>query len=163
MRISRIVSMLAAGLAVGASALQAQNATISVTATVLSQLTAAAGNPLAFGNVTPGVAKTVAAAAAAAGSFNLTGQNNQGVQVSFTLPTNLTSGANTLPIGTWTGLYNTVNTQAGTAFTPSAGGQNATLSGAGRLFLWLGATVTPAAAQTAGSYTGTVVLNVVYQ
>jgi len=163
MRIFRIVSMLAVGLALRASALQAQSATIQVTATVLSQLTAAAGTTLAFGNVTPGVAKTVSAAAAAAGSFNLTGQNNQGVQMSFTLPTNLTSGANNLPIGTWTGLFNQANVQAGTAFTPSAAGQNATLSATGRLFLWVGATVTPAAAQVAGSYTGAVVLNVVYQ
>jgi hypothetical protein len=163
MRSSRTVSLIAAGLAFGASALQAQSATIQVTATVLSQLTAAAGNPLAFGNVTPGVAKTVAASAAAAGSFNLTGQINQGVQVSFTLPTNLTSGANNLPIGTWTGFYNQVNVQGGTAFIPSAAGQNATLSGTGRLYLWIGATVTPGGAQAAGSYLASVVLNVVYQ
>lgn len=163
MRITRAAVMIAAGLAFGASAAQAQSATIQVTANVLTALTAAATGNLVFGNVTPGVAKTIAATGAGAGAFNLTGQASQGVTVSFTLPTNLTSGVNNLAIGTWTGLWNTTATQTGTAFTPSAGGQNLNLTAAGRLWLWIGATVTPTAGQAAGAYTASAVLNVVYQ
>ncbi len=164
MRYLTPVSLAVAGLIMGGNLLNAQSANINATATVLSPITVTAGTALAFGNVTPGVAKVVAASAASAGSFSLVGQASQGIQVSFTLPTNLTSGANNMPIGTWTGLYNPANNQAtGTAFTPSAVAQNGTTSAGGNFFVWVGGTVTPAAAQAAGAYTGSVTMNVVYQ
>ena len=83
--------------------------------------------------------------------------------MTFTLPTNLTFGANNLPIGTWTGQHNATNTVPGTAFTPSAASTLAVLAaGTGNRFVFIGATVTPAVAQVAGAYTGTVTMNVVY-
>jgi hypothetical protein len=164
MRTIKAVSMIVAGLALGTNILNAQSASINATATVLSPITVTAGNPLAFGNVTPGVAKVVAASAASAGSFSLTGQASQGINISFTLPTNLVSGGNNLPIGTWTGLTNAANNQAaGVAFTPSASAQAGTTSATGTFFVWVGGTVTPAAAQAAGAYTGSITMNVVYQ
>lgn len=163
MRILKAVSIAMTGFALGTSALSAQSATIQVTATVLSQITIT-GTSLVFGNVTPGVSKTVLSSAAAAGTFTITAAANAGVQLSFTLPANLTSGANTMPIGTWTGRYNPNNVQASAiAFTPSASAQNATVSAVSKLYVWIGATVTPAAAQAAGAYTGSIVMNVVYQ
>ena len=164
MRNMKPVSLVIAGLLMGANLLNAQSASINATATVLSPITVTAGAALAFGNVTPGVAKTVLASSAAAGTFSLTGQASQGIQIAFTLPTNLTSGANNLPIGTWTGLFNSANNQGtGTAFTPSAAATNGTTSATGNFFVWVGGTVTPAAAQVAGAYTGNVTMNVVYQ
>lgn len=165
MRNMKAVSMMVAGLVLSANVLSAQSANISATATVLSPIVVTAGNPLAFGNVTPGVAKVVAANAASAGTFSLVGQAAQGIQISFTLPTNLTSGVNNLPIGTWTGLFNTTNvTGSATAFTPSASATNGTTAaGTGNFFVWVGGTVTPAAAQAAGTYTGSVTMSVVYQ
>ena len=57
-----------------------------------------------------------------------------------------------MPIGTWTGGWNnTANTPAGaTGFTPSAA---ATIvpSGGASLWVWVGGTVSPAAAQAAGA------------
>src|SRR5882672_5249369 len=147
MRTIKAVSLFVAGLALSANVLNAQSANINATATVLSPIAVTAGNALAFGNVTPGVAKVVAASAASAGSFSLIGQASQGIQVSFTLPTNLVSGGNNLPIGTWTGLTNTTNSQGtGVGFTPSAAPTNGTTSGTGAFFVWVGGTVTPAAA-----------------
>jgi len=151
---------------VAATAVRAQgvNGSITATATVQSPITVTGVQNLAFGNVFPGVAKTVAYSDATnGGRFDVTGQASTPVTYSFTLPTNLTSSGNNLPIGSWTGYVNTTNaTSGGSAITPSATPAGATLSAGGALFFFLGATVTPANNLPAGSYTGTVTLTVSY-
>ena len=165
MRTTTVLSALvAAGLTVGAATAEAQNsATIQATATVLSALQVTEGQDLTFGNVTPGVAKTVAIADAGAGRFDIVKAATSGVTLSFTLPANLTSGANSLPIGTWSGGYNTTQTPTGaTTFTPSAGGFNTAVTPGTELYVYVGATVSPGAAQAAGAYSGDVTMSVVY-
>jgi hypothetical protein len=164
MRATVLSAVLAAGFSFGAATLEAQNsATIQATATVLSAVTVAAGSNLDFGNVTPGVNKTIGIADAGAGRFDVTKAATEGVTLSFTLPTDLTSGANNLPIGSWTGGWNTSATPAGaTTFTPSAGGTNTAATAGTAITVYVGATVSPAAAQVAGSYTGDVTMSVVY-
>jgi uncharacterized protein DUF4402 len=156
------VALVALGMAAGAVALQAQSASINVTASVQQPITVTAGNALAFGTVFPGVPVTVGVASASAGTFTVAGQAIAGVLLSFALPTNLTSGANTLPIGSWTGNWNMTNSPTGTSFTPSGTNTSATLSATGALHVFVGATVTPTVTQTAGSYTGTVTMTVIY-
>lgn len=165
MRTATVLSaVLAAGFSLGAATLEAQtSATIQATATVLSAVTVAAGTDLVFGNVTPGVNKTVAIADAGAGRFDVTKAASQGVTLSFTLPTDLSDGVNNLPIGSWTGGWNTSATPAGaTAFVPSAGGTNTAATAGTSIVVYVGATVSPAAAQVAGNYTGDVTMSVVY-
>jgi hypothetical protein len=165
MRTATVLSaVLAAGLTVGAATAEAQNsASIQATATVLSALTVAAGNNLAFGNVTPGVNKTVAIADAGAGRFDVTKAANSGVTLSFTLPTDLASGGDLLPIGTWTGGWNTSQTPVGAnGFTPSGAGTNTSVTAGTAIHVYVGATVSPAAAQAAGNYSGNVTMSVVY-
>jgi hypothetical protein len=165
MRTATVLSaVLAAGFGFGAATLEAQtSANIQATATVLSAVSVAAGSDLQFGNVTPGVNKTVAIADAGAGRFDVTKAATQGVTLAFTLPTNLTDGVNNLPIGTWTGGWNTSATPIGaTAFTPSAGGTNTAATAGTGIVVYVGATVSPGAAQVAGSYAGTVTMSVVY-
>ncbi|HEY7637281.1 MAG TPA: hypothetical protein VH763_17140 [Gemmatimonadales bacterium] len=163
MRTATVLSaVLAASLSFGAATVQAQSATIQATATVLSAITVT-GTNLAFGNVTPGVNKTVAITDAGAGEFTVTKAAATSVALTFTLPTQLTSGGNTMPIGTWTGGWNnTANNAAGaTTFTPSAAATTVP-SGGANLWVWVGGTVSPAAAQAAGPYTGNVSMQVVY-
>jgi hypothetical protein len=165
MRTATVLSaVLAAGFSFGAATLEAQtSANIQATATVLSAVTVVAGKDLQFANVTPGVNKTIAIADAGAGRFDVTKAANQGVTLSFTLPATLASGANTLPIGTWTGGWNTSATPAGaTTFTPSPAGTNTTATAGTAISVYVGATVAPAAAQVAGSYTGTVTMSAIY-
>lgn len=164
MRTATVLSALvAAGLTVGAATAEAQtSAGIQATATVLSALTVTAGNDLVFGNVTPGVNKTIAITDGGAGTFNVSKSAASGVTLSFTLPTNLTSGTDLLPINSWTGGWNTSATPAGaTTFTPSAAGTNTT-DAATALTVFVGATVSPVAAQAAGNYSGTVTMSAVY-
>jgi len=160
---TRVSATLAVVLSLAASAARAQSANITATATVFQAMTVTGARTLDFGNVFPGVAKAIGVAAATSGRFDLTGQNSANVNVSFTLPANLVSGANNLPIGTWTGCTNTSNATAGcTAFTPSAANTATAFSATGALFVWVGATVTPAANQAAGTYNGTVTMTAAY-
>ncbi|HEX5437844.1 MAG TPA: DUF4402 domain-containing protein [Gemmatimonadaceae bacterium] len=154
--------------AAGASVAAAQTGTINATATVLEPITISGTSELQFGTVFPGVAKTIAVSDAGAGEFTVGGDGGAQVAVSFNLPTNLASGGNNLPIGSWAGYLNTTNsaTSGGSTFTPSGTAFNANLSGttgtAGSMFVFLGATVTPTITQVAGTYTNTVTMTVAY-
>ncbi len=164
MRATVLSAALAAALGLGAVTAEAQtSANIQATATVLSAVTVTGANDLTFGNVTPGVAKTVGIADAGAGRFDITKAASQGVTLSFTLPTDLSDGTNNLPIGSWTGGWNTSATPAGaTTFTPDAAGTNTAATAGTTLSVYVGATVTPAGGQAAGSYSGTVTMSAIY-
>jgi hypothetical protein len=131
---------------------------MSARATVISALTVAGTADLAFGNVAPTSSKVVLAKNG--GRFSVTGAASQPVSVSFALPTNL--GHPAVAVGTWTGLWGTTpGAGAATAFVPAGPPATFTLSAGGRLFFWIGATVTTTAAPV-GSYTSPLTLTVVY-
>lgn len=151
-------------LTLGAFTVQAQtnSGSITATATVQTPINVSGAVNLDFGSVFPGLNKSVAVTDATAGRFDVTGQASAPVSMTFVLPANLVSGGNLLPIGTFTGNWNTTNAPTGTGFTPSAAATAATLSGTGALFVFVGATVSPVVNQPAGVYNGTVQMTVVY-
>ena len=64
---------------------------------------------------------------------------------------------------TITGGWNTSATPAGaTTFTPSASATNTTVTAGNTISVYVGATVSPGAAQAAGAYTGVVTMSAVY-
>ncbi len=156
------LALVLAGVAMAQG--QGVNGSIQATAQVQTPITVTGTQNLAFGNVFPGIAKAVAYSDVTnGGHFSVAGQASTPVTYSFTLPANLTSGGNNLPIGSWLGYVNTLNsTSGGSAITPSGTPVTATLSGSGALFLFVGATVTPAPTQASGAYAGTVTLTVSY-
>jgi hypothetical protein len=161
---TRAVPVLVA-LALTGTALEAQtnNASITATASVQSPINVLGAQQLNFGNVFPGVNKTIAATDLTnAGRFDVTGQASTAVTLSFTLPATLASGGNTMPIVSYTGVHAQNNAQVGgTAFTP-ASGATTPLSALGELWVWVGAQVQPATNQVAGVYTGSITMTVVY-
>mgnify|MGYP001394629168 CR=1 FL=1 len=163
---SKLSLTVVALLALGASAAQAQSAQISATATVQTALTVTAGNDLDFGPVFPGAGdRTIAPADANAGTFSLAGAAAAEVAMTFVLPPTLDRvlGGASMTIGSWTGVHNTSASAAGgTAFDPTGGPINANLNGTGDLYVFLGATLTVPAVQTAGDYAGTITLNASY-
>ena len=163
-RWAKVSTAVVAACVVAASNASAQSANINVTANVFQAIAVTGFRALDFGNVFPGVAKTIAPNAATAGRFDATGQVSANVNLTFTLPTNLVSGGNNLPIGTWTGCHDTDNNPAAgcTNFTPSASASAAAFSPTGTLFVFIGGSVTPAANQAAGAYTGTATLTLAY-
>lgn len=157
----RLATALA--LAGTAAPLAAQTASITATANVFRPITISGARNLDFANVFPGVNKSVAISAATSGRFDIVAEASQAVTLTFALPGTLANGANTLAIGTWTGCWNGTNSTTGcTAFTPSGTAANAIVGGATNLYVFVGATVSPTAAQVAGAYTGTLSLTVAY-
>ena len=136
---------------------------IQATATVLSAITVT-GTNLAFGNVTPGVNKTVADHRCRRGPVHGDeGRGHLGRAHLHPAGQPDVGRRTTCPIGTWTGGWNnTANSAVGaTGFTPSAAATTIP-SGGANLWVWVGATVSPAAAQAAGAYTGNVTMQVAY-
>jgi len=165
----RMLSKVVLGLAAAAmfatvnANAQSQTGGVTASANVQQPINVVGAVNLAFGNVFPGVSKTIAVTDAGAGRFDVSGQGSAPVLISFVLPANLTSGANNLSIGTWSGHHNTSNSPiGGTNFTPSAGTTNSAFSAGGSLFVFVGATVSPATNQAAGAYNGTVQMTVTY-
>jgi hypothetical protein len=146
---------------------QAQSASgnINAIARVRQPIVITPGQDLDFGIVIQGTPRTILQSDVAAGRFDATGTASANVNIDFTLPANLTSGANNLPIGTWTGCYNqTANSNgAGCTAIGNMSGTTATSFGAaGNLWVFVGATVTPGGAQAVGTYNGTVTLTLTY-
>jgi len=118
---------------------------------------------LAFGTLLPGMPTIVARTdAAKSGQFTLTGPHDSQAQLTFTLPAVLTGpGGATLPLTFGA-------SDAGYSQSQNIGGQIGfdpkqsfliTFSGQGRGSVFLGGTARPAPTQRAGSYTGTITLN----
>ncbi|HWO89730.1 MAG TPA: DUF4402 domain-containing protein [Gemmatimonadales bacterium] len=121
---------------------------------------------MAFGTVIPGVPVTVSwSDPLAAGQVEIRGNRNVQVSVQITLPAAMAGpfGA-TMPMlfGSADGGYSqTNNAAAATSFDPRSP-LVATLSPQGRLFIFLGGTVSPPVTQRAGAYTGTITVTVAY-
>ncbi len=138
---------------------------IVASATVLAPLQVQGLRDLDFGNVFPGVSYTINPTDATAGAWDIGGVATAEVSLVFTLPANLVSGGgDNLPID-WTGNtagWNSTDAPAGaTAFDPSAP-PLLNMSGAGALFVYIGATISPVSTQPNGVYTADVTLTVDY-
>jgi hypothetical protein len=118
---------------------------------------------LAFGTLLPGIPTIVPRTdPAKSGQFTLTGPHDSQAQLTFTLPAVLTGpGGATLPVTFGA-------SDAGYSQSQNIGGQIGfdpkqsfliTFSGQGRGSVFLGGTARPAPTQRAGSYTGTITLN----
>jgi hypothetical protein len=139
------------------------NASATVTATVQQPITVTKNNDLSFGNVFPGINKSIAVTAAGAAKFTTAGQASTPVNLTFTIPATIASGGNTLTLSTWAGHHSGVDLPSGgTSFTPSGSATSATLSALGSLYVYVGATAEPTPTQAAGSYTGNMTMTVVY-
>jgi hypothetical protein len=159
---STALAALATISGVGSASAQ-NNASATVTATVQQPITVTKNSDLSFGNVFPGLDKSIAVTAGGAAKFTVAGQASTPVNLTFTIPATIASGGNTLTLASWTGHYATTDvTSGGTTFTPSASATGATLSGTGALYVYVGATAQPTATQAAGSYSGSMTMTVVY-
>jgi len=160
---TKLTLVAAALVLTGTLQAQTNNASITATASVQTPINVVGAQQLSFGNVFPGVNKTINASDLSnAGRFDVTGQANAPVTLSFTLPATLSSGGNTMPIVSYTGVHAQNNAQTGgTAFAPVSGA-TPTLNGSGALWVWVGAQVQPATNQVAGVYTGSITMTVVY-
>lgn len=139
------------------------NASIEARAQVLTPLTVTPYQDLDFQNVIPGLNKTVAPGDVTSGRFDLVGSGTLEVQLDFgTLPTSLVSGGDNLPIsfGPSSAGWGHSLIPGPITFDPAVSHDTDLESGA--LTVWIGGTVSPAANQPAGLYTGNIMLTVSY-
>jgi hypothetical protein len=132
---------------------------MQATATVVSSLTVTSSNDLEFGNVTPGVNKTVDHKTSAdAGLWSIQGSGAAEVQLSFTsLPGQLTTGTENLSVS-YTASVGTVQSTSVDIPILAAGATDNLVGGS--LDVWIGGTVYPGASQPDGDYSATLTLEV---
>lgn len=115
--------------------------------------------PLSFGVMIPGTPEVVATTDGwRRATVQLAGSGQWSVR--FVLPTALVSASGqTIPLtfSTTSGAYTTSKSSTPTVFDPNTGTKINLTAGKGSAWVYLGGTATPAAMQTAGNYSATVV------
>lgn len=176
-----IMAVAAVSLLFGSSQLMAQDvANGTATATVVAALTVTASSPLAFGTVYQGVPKSISKNVADAAVFDISGQANADLLLYLSLPEFIATatgddrmvvsfsatdadidtalvgpGDPTTFVGGWQGEdpHNLMG----------AAGGDPCLGDAGLCAIFVGGKVIPTLDQTAGAYTGDIILTVAYQ
>jgi hypothetical protein len=148
-----------------ASQLRAQ-ATVQATGTVLQPIQMS-GTNLSFGNnIFPGIDKQVTRTNTNAAQFDISGEAGKEIVANFTLPSDLTDGANNLPI-----VFNALDAahagistdqSSATSFDPNSPLTTTLDATSGELYVWLGGTVTPDKNQPAGTYSADITLDIAY-
>lgn len=151
----------------GNALLYAQDATTTVTAEAeVEQPISVTGTSIDFGTVFPGDAPSIARTDAGAAEFTVTnGTADEEVAVDFILPATLDDGAGeSFPItfGADDLGHNTTNDPAGATGYDPATTLTTDLSGAGELYLWLGASITVGDPQVSGTYSGDIDIEIAY-
>jgi len=178
---SSVLVVVLALLLVSSSMVSAQDvATGTVTATVVAALSVTASSPLAFGTVYQGVPKSVSKNVAEAAVFDISGQANADLLLYLSLPEFIaTSSGDDRMVITFTTTDADIDTGlvgAGdpTSFTSgwqgedphnlmAVAGAEPCLGDAGLCAVYVGGKVVPTLDQTAGAYTGDIILTVAYQ
>jgi len=167
-----IALLIIGGISLAGPPVTAQeSATIQALATVLSSLSISGENNLQFGNVTPGVNKSVDKSEPGfAGEWYITGAPNAEITLDFALPDSLLLEADST-----NGLRIQFNNTDASFDDGSGSGQLAPagvldpngmgtedLGTTGEMRVWIGGTVYPRISQTGGDYAEDVVLSVAY-
>ena len=139
------------------------NATIQARATIQAALTVTAARDLNFGTVTAGIPGgfAVGVTTPAAGQWNMTGEGNLGVSLTFMLPSELTGTGTPVPISGWQALASPSSTPSGTPFTPTSGTAVSKFLSGGALWVFIGAIITPPVGSS-GNYSAPIMLTVAY-
>ncbi len=151
-------------------------ATRSATATIVTPIVVTSTTSLVFGNVTPGVTKTVSRTATGidttAAVFTISGDPGAGILVQFTLPEYMSATSGDRMQLLFSSSSCTVDSLAGTPAIPGAGawiGVNPRALPALKIgatnsstSIYLGGKVIPQPRQTAGSYSADIVISVSY-
>lgn len=168
------IMLVAAALLLPAPSSAQDVAVGQATATVLAILAVSATAALAFGTIYQGVPESIANSNAAAGIFTITGEGSAGISVYMQLPDYLaTATGDDRMVISFSTTDATVDSSANVdpaSFV--AGWQNQDPhnlpagieigGGSSQAALFLGGTVQPSVDQTAGAYTGDIVVTVAY-
>lgn len=180
-RIIIILAIFSALVLIGSAAF-AQSASLNSSATIVTPISATAVAPLAFGTISKGSMASVTATSSSAAAVSFSGDESDNITV--TIPSTVTIATTSGEAG---GSMTVTLNRAAIRYTPlgnippngaqsvdaSSGSVNVGLSmdnqgnavnndGIGQAYLWIGGSVTPAAAQQRGSYSGTFTVSAAY-
>ena len=163
-----LVAALGASLSMPtvAAAQNSDSDQIQATLTVIQAILVTGTQDLAFGTVLGGAAVTIDWQDPLAGALEIDAAPGEQIEATFTaLPAVLTrvGGTETVAI-TYTAGVNEVDDQStGTEVTdPTGTGASFTMPATGQVYIWLGGSVSPAAAQAVGDYVATIELTASY-
>lgn len=161
MRKLALTALAAAVVALPGAVSAQDNATMTVTATVLGPINVAVDQALDFGDVLPGVTYSVLSSdVGSAGRFAITGNGTSEVDLDLgVLPAALSDGTNDIAI-TWNAGFGATATAQDGSFVPASGATTNLVGGA--LWVFLGGEITPAVDQAPGAYDADVTLTVTY-
>lgn len=146
--------MLTAAIVLGAAGMTfAQtNATVTVTATVITPVSITSGATLAFGNVTQGATATINPTSSNAAELTVTGEASTPITISWNTDVTLTDASGSNPITFSPSLYGseTAFGSNGTSLTNSANSSGNTYSD-GKYYITVGGSINTGTAPT-GSY-----------
>jgi hypothetical protein len=172
-----VITVVAAALAIPSMVTAQDVAVGSVTATIQTALTVTATSPLAFGTTYQGIPVVIARTVAEAGVFTISGQANAGISCYLQMPEyiSIAGDSDRMVIA-----FSTTDCTVDTALAASPGDPTGAgidgyvgidpynlpdginLSDAGFCGVYIGGKIIPTVDQTAGSYTGSIVLTVAY-
>lgn len=137
--------------------------TTTVSGTVVTPITTTV-SALDLGELIQEVTSTIATNDAGASEFVISGATGKQVTLDFTFDANLTGAGTNIPV-TYTGEYSTAGSIAATGtgnHVPSTQLTTNLDGTSGDLYFWVGAEVTPAVDQVAGSYSGNLQIDISY-
>jgi hypothetical protein len=155
-----LATMVTMAIPFAAFAQNSASENAQVSARVISSLSIAKNQDLDFGKVAQGVGNVnIPAENPKAVKFTISGEANENVKVTFTSPSNLLSGSNTLP---FTSSVKADAVGTGSSASAITSGGNLSLNSDGKAFVYLGGSINVAAAQPRGNYSGTFSIQVEY-
>ena len=128
--------------------------------------TASTVSHLVFGEVVAGLSKEIFHTSSGAAKFRTKDNPSKTLLITFTLPANLISGPNSIPItfsSAYSGYSDTDNPATATSFNPFQTISFFTAPTDKTCFIWLGGKVTVSGSTLPGTYTGTIIMTVVRQ
>lgn len=159
---SIFILLILSGITTAVSA--QETADITAQATVNANVDLSSGDDLNFGDIAAGNTSTVNPGDAAAGTFNVSG-NVGNVDLSFSLPNELTGSEDNLPIsfGDGSASWGDNDYDQNNDFNPDDGASVNLLEQTDRdITVFIGGSVNPVTNQAAGSYSGTITLTATY-
>jgi hypothetical protein len=158
-----IVILVVFAFAISKDSFSQITGSITAKGTVLTPISITSKSDLNFGtSILPGIPVTVDKSNANAGQFSLAGAPSKQINVTLTLPDNLLSGVNTMPI-TFSATDGSYKTPAGTltVFNPN-NPVTPTFGSEGTMNVNLGGKVSPAHTQVAGAYSASIQISLFY-
>lgn len=163
-KMKKLILLLALSVVVATTAMAQSSVTgtAHVKVKILQGLSVTSVTDLDFGTITAAAgSQTISSTDNSAGEFEISGAPSADVSVTFTAPSQLSSGSANIPFTAATPTYSTSSSASGSTSFNAATGGSATIGSDGKLYLFIGGQIDPTNA-SAGSYSANYTAEISY-